>query len=358
MGKTVVGFFKDVSDVQKAIRQLEDNGISNQHVDVSRGMHEDGHARKDGTHTNKFTEFFNKLFGRDSDDARLYSNISQQDVHILTVHASSGEMAEIAADILDDCGALDVDERVTRASQQDTERRSNSSSTVRDEDQNKNSDVPNLQKDISRSPRNTFAGEDKSLSYRDDYANTLSTENFSSAVNEPTNLNDDRAGQQGPASYGTNSSYVDERSYPGDRRSSQVVNDPNRSDTDNTMQNPIEREAGLRNRPLGNMGAASNDDYSRSGIRQAGYNNESGTRAQGSSFTGHDMTNDGISSPDDDQRTINQNNPQNERRNMVSDEESTGLETRIPSPQEQLYRARRRSRIINASIDDNYRLRD
>jgi hypothetical protein len=36
MGQTVVGFFKDVLDVQKAVRSLESNGISNQHVDISK----------------------------------------------------------------------------------------------------------------------------------------------------------------------------------------------------------------------------------------------------------------------------------------------------------------------------------
>jgi hypothetical protein len=123
------------------------------------------------------------------------------------------------------------------------------------------------------------------------------------------------------------------------------------------MRNPIE-ESGNRERSLGNMGAASNDDFSSTGNRQPGYNNESGTRARGTAFSGQDMTNDGISSPDDDQRTINQNNPAHERRNMVSDEETPGLETRIPSAQEQLYRAKRKSRIINASIDDTYRLRE
>jgi hypothetical protein len=79
---------------------------------------------------------------------------------------------------------------------------------------------------------------------------------------------------------------------------------------------------------------------------------------QGGSFTGQDMTNDNISSPYDDQRTINQNNPAHERRNMISDEEAPGLETRIPTPLEQLERAKRRSRIVNASRRSSYRLRE
>ena len=356
MAQTVVGFFKNVSDVQKAVQRLESKGISNQQVDISRGKHVDGPVDSHEKKTNKITEFFNRLFGNESDDARLYSSIGQQDVHILTVHAMSGEMAEKAADILDDCGALDVDEQEFSRSGSYAGRPYESNRSVSDVDESR-SDLSSLQRDSTRSPRNTNPGEDKSLSYRDDYANTLSTDYPAREVNEPTNPNDDIIPDRGPGTFGSNSNFVDERTYPGNRTGSANVNRSNRDDSDVNMRNPIE-ESGLRDKPLGNMGAGSNDDYSRSGARQAGFNNQSGTRGSGSGFTGQDMTNDGISSPDDDQRTINQSSPDNERRSMISDGESTGLETRIPSQQEQLYRAKRKSRIINASIDDNYRLRD
>src|SRR6476620_11449690 len=118
MGQTVVGFFKDFSDVQKALQRLESKGISKQQVDISKGRHLDGTVDPDGRNTNKITDFFNKLFGHDSDDARLYSTIGQTDVYIVTVHASSGDLAEKASDILDDCGAIDVDEH--RSSSNDT----------------------------------------------------------------------------------------------------------------------------------------------------------------------------------------------------------------------------------------------
>src|SRR6478752_8183537 len=102
MGQTVVGFFKDVLDVQKAVRSLESNGISNQHVDISKGRHPGESPDSNNRKSNKITDFFHKLFGHDSDDARLYSTIGQQDVHIVTVHLNSGVMAELAAVILDD----------------------------------------------------------------------------------------------------------------------------------------------------------------------------------------------------------------------------------------------------------------
>jgi hypothetical protein len=357
MGQTVVGFFKDVSDVQKAVQRLENKGISNQLVDISKGKHLDGTVDPNGRNTNKITDFFNKLFGHDSDDARLYSSIGQQDVHILTVHARSGDMAETAADILDDCGALDVDEQGTRTPGNVGDRSGDSNRFSSQQEKSNQSVQPALQRDSSRSEQNSNPGQDRSLSYRDDYANTLSSENPVRDVNEPTNVNNDTPGDRGPGTFGANSDYVDERSYPVDRSGSSNDNRTKSNDTDRHMRNPIE-ESGFPNRSLGNMGAGSNDDFSRGGSRQAGYNNESGTRGSGAAFSGEDMTNDGFSSPDDDQRTINQNNPGQERSNMISDDEPGGLETSIPSPQEQLYRAKRRSRIINASVDDNYRLRE
>lgn len=110
MAQTVIGFFKEASDAQKAVSRLESKGISRAQVDVSKGEYLDGTADRDGRNTNRVTDFFNKLFGHDSDDAKRYSTIGQSNVTIVTVHAPTKELAEKAADELDDCGAIDVDE--------------------------------------------------------------------------------------------------------------------------------------------------------------------------------------------------------------------------------------------------------
>lgn len=110
MAQTVIGFFKDASGAQKAVDRLESKGISRQQVDVSQSEYLDATADVEGRNTNKFTDLFNKLFGHDSDDAKRYSTIGQRNVTLVTVHATSNELAEEAADVLDDCGALDVDE--------------------------------------------------------------------------------------------------------------------------------------------------------------------------------------------------------------------------------------------------------
>lgn len=116
MAQTVIGFFKDAADAQKAVGQLAQKGISQQQVDVSSGQYLDGTADAEGRNTNKFTDLFNKLFGHDSDDAKRYSTVGQSNVTLVTVHATSSELAEQAADVLDDCGAIDVDEHGTGTS--------------------------------------------------------------------------------------------------------------------------------------------------------------------------------------------------------------------------------------------------
>ena len=115
MQHTVIGFFKEPSDAQKAVSQLESKGIPRQNLDVTRGEYLDATADLDGRNTNKFTDFFNKLFGHDSNDAKLYSTVGQSNVTMVTVHATSEDLAEDAADILDDCGAIDVDEHDSRS---------------------------------------------------------------------------------------------------------------------------------------------------------------------------------------------------------------------------------------------------
>jgi hypothetical protein len=84
-------------------------------VDVSRGQYLDATADREGRNTNRVTDFFNKLFGHDSDDAKRYSTVGQSNVSIVTVHTTSSELAEEAADVLDDCGAIDVDEHASRS---------------------------------------------------------------------------------------------------------------------------------------------------------------------------------------------------------------------------------------------------
>jgi hypothetical protein len=138
MPQTVIGFFDNASDARRAEEQLHSRGIGREHIDVSTGHagtagpghvsgdHNDPNTvrttaegrtvDREGRNTNRITDFFNSLFGggHDKDDADRYSRVAERSGAIVTVHVQSREEAERAADILDDCGAVDVDERSTQ----------------------------------------------------------------------------------------------------------------------------------------------------------------------------------------------------------------------------------------------------
>lgn len=145
MSQTVIGFFDDASEAQRAVEQLQARGISNDRIDLSRGRgatgstdydtlstssNSDGLTNSSGTLAeegadavdrtahrtgNAISNFFRSLFGDDDDDnTTRYSRVAADSGAIVTVHAQSREEAEDAADVLDDCGAVDVDERAAQ----------------------------------------------------------------------------------------------------------------------------------------------------------------------------------------------------------------------------------------------------
>jgi len=145
MSQTVIGFFNDLSDARRAVQQLQQGGISRDRIDVSDkqpGSSGDsagtagpqvnpvsGSARDEnsvqrtsddrtvdraGRNTNVFTDFFNNLFGgSDGDEADRYSHVAARSGAMITVHVQSREEAERASSILDESGALDVEEQAS-----------------------------------------------------------------------------------------------------------------------------------------------------------------------------------------------------------------------------------------------------
>ena len=134
MNQTVVGLFNTASEAQAAVEQLKSNGFSNNDVDLSIGSSNGaagtvntGSSGTDSSRTNfnldkddekesGVSRFFKNLFGSDDDDdtsnsqANRYSQYASRGNSIVTVHTTSANEAERAADILDECGAANVDE--------------------------------------------------------------------------------------------------------------------------------------------------------------------------------------------------------------------------------------------------------
>jgi len=126
MAHTVVGFFDNAAEAQDAVVKLTKYGIDRERVDVSNSSSGnsaytsnetrtgDYRSNDDREHESGITRFFKNLFGDDDNDADKYSRVASRAQSIVTVHANSKDEAEQAADILDDCGAVNVDERAAQ----------------------------------------------------------------------------------------------------------------------------------------------------------------------------------------------------------------------------------------------------
>lgn len=121
MAQTVIGIFDSASEAQAAVEALINQGFNRDTIDLSTNTTAEGTT---STTTNRMDDrddndsgggiggFFRSLFGGDDDDDRTtrYAEVGSRG-SIVTVHASSDDEAERAADLLDEYGAVDVDER-------------------------------------------------------------------------------------------------------------------------------------------------------------------------------------------------------------------------------------------------------
>jgi len=128
MKQTVIGLFSSADDARNAVQRLTSNGFTMDNVDMSLSTYSGGTSSYSNDNTNRnfdldndrdehesgISRFFKNLFGDDDDDnggyATKYSNAASRGRSIVTVHAQSDDEAQKASDILDDCGAIDVDE--------------------------------------------------------------------------------------------------------------------------------------------------------------------------------------------------------------------------------------------------------
>jgi len=115
MSQTVVSLFDSASEAQKAVEELIDEGFTRDQIDVSaqsatNTLNNTDVSSREKEDDDSIGGFFRSLFGG-NDDADKYTNVARNSGSIVTVHATSSEEAHRAAEILDDCGAIDVDER-------------------------------------------------------------------------------------------------------------------------------------------------------------------------------------------------------------------------------------------------------
>lgn len=154
MAQTVVGIFNSASEAQTAASKLIANGFSEESVDVSSGsgsstagtgydnlstnpgtpdftsgyagsgtsemsgttgitgasgLSDSSNSNRSDQEESGISRFFKNLFGSDDDDSDRYSRVASGGA-VVTVHARSADEAEQAADLLDEYGAVDVDD--------------------------------------------------------------------------------------------------------------------------------------------------------------------------------------------------------------------------------------------------------
>ncbi|RAK00573.1 uncharacterized protein (TIGR02271 family) [Larkinella arboricola] len=122
MAQTVIGLFDNEMEAREAVEKLVSKGFTYEDVDLSTQNAALSETDQATYRTSKDDEegfgdsignFFGSLFGS-SDEADRYSEVARRLKALVTVHAHSSEEAERAADILDDAGAVDVNERANQ----------------------------------------------------------------------------------------------------------------------------------------------------------------------------------------------------------------------------------------------------
>lgn len=128
MAQTVIGLFDNTTAANTAVQALLNNGFPKENIDVSaRSGGDENRSTTDNYYTGTATttgegltdsisDFFSSLFD-DGTTANNYSEVARHSNAIVTVHAQTAELAAESARILDENGAIDVDERLAQGRQ-------------------------------------------------------------------------------------------------------------------------------------------------------------------------------------------------------------------------------------------------
>ncbi|WP_026630996.1 YsnF/AvaK domain-containing protein [Dyadobacter alkalitolerans] len=118
MANTVVGIFEYESDAQEAQNYLLANGFAGGDVDIKTASYKSDQETStvnndDDDVMDRIGNFFRDLFDGDEEETRRYSEAGRRGT-IVTVHAANAMEAENAAAILDQFGAVDVNDRAAQ----------------------------------------------------------------------------------------------------------------------------------------------------------------------------------------------------------------------------------------------------
>ncbi|QRR03262.1 YsnF/AvaK domain-containing protein [Dyadobacter sandarakinus] len=111
MSNTVVGIFEYEREAQQARDFLLASGFSDSHVDIKTASYKSDATTTDEDHdvVDRIGNFFRDLFDSDEEEANRYTTAGRRGT-IVTVHAATAYEAENAAQILDQYGAIDLNQ--------------------------------------------------------------------------------------------------------------------------------------------------------------------------------------------------------------------------------------------------------
>lgn len=109
MNQTVVAIFSSREKAQAAADDLFDNGFLKENIDVCSG--DEYHEGAEGE--SGITRFFRNLFGTHDEKTERYSRVAKKG-YVVAVHTHSEEESLDACEILDDDGAIDVNDHYNK----------------------------------------------------------------------------------------------------------------------------------------------------------------------------------------------------------------------------------------------------
>lgn len=124
---TVVAVFDDYAEADRAVGRLVQAGIERDRIDIAheaRAAHGTAASAQpspgsparhdDPSIGERISRFFGRLFGReDHHDAAHYAEAIRRGASVVSVEAANPADADRVADILDSCGAVDIDQRAS-----------------------------------------------------------------------------------------------------------------------------------------------------------------------------------------------------------------------------------------------------
>lgn len=112
MSYTVVGMFPSNDDAARASEKLDNNGFAKEDYSVSnykRNEEIDNDLNYDYEEDANTTSFWDSLFGDNDEDRRRYSYAGTKS-NVVTVYTDDSSRAEEARDIMNDMGAINVND--------------------------------------------------------------------------------------------------------------------------------------------------------------------------------------------------------------------------------------------------------